>query len=80
MHKTAFSRVIPLILAALLVAPSAGNVHAQSLREQVVGTWKLVKWTFDVDGVEKSASFGPDTIGRSFLYVRRHEHQRDRCS
>jgi hypothetical protein len=50
-----------LALCAVLV-PSP--LYAQSLREQVIGTWTLVSWTRFVGDVEEPLSFGRDPVGQ----------------
>ncbi len=39
------------------------------LRERVVGTWKLLRWTRLVGGVEEPGPFGSDALGQ-LLYAR----------
>ncbi len=55
---TPFSFAAYLICTCLLPSPT----FAQTLREQIIGTWKLVSWTRSVEGVEEPA-YGQGPIG-----------------
>jgi hypothetical protein len=63
MERPRMRRPLTSMLSAILFALPSSHAIAQSLKDHLVGTWRLVKWTFDVEGKEKPASFGPDSIG-----------------
>ena len=63
MKNAAFNLPARCAVAAI-VASFAIQVEAQSLREQLVGTWKLAKWTYEVNGTERPTPFGPNPMGQ----------------
>ncbi len=57
-----FMQSVALCVAcAGLVPPSA---YAQSLKEQLLGTWTVVSWTRVIGDVEEPGSWGRDPVGQ----------------
>ena len=50
------------MLSLLLVVFSAG-ANAQSLKERMIGSWKLISWNVVSGGVEKTAPMGNGAVG-----------------
>jgi hypothetical protein len=65
-QMSSLHRIMGSALAALavLLAVLSSQAFGQSLKEQIVGTWRLVTWSQIVDGVERVGPFGADAIGQ----------------
>ena len=55
------ARSFSIVAAGLLTGPF--NVSAQSLKEQLVGTWRVVSWTRLVGDSEEPGALGNDPVG-----------------
>jgi Lipocalin-like domain len=50
-------------IAGLMLGLTPIALHAQSLREQLLGTWELVSWNYVAGGVEEPGPLGKDVTG-----------------
>lgn len=66
-------RIAPWCAALfLLCAAVSDRAYGQTLKEQLVGSWKLVSWDRVVDGVPGPGLFGPAPMGHHIFTADGH--------